>query len=704
MKKVFLFLFIFLIGFSLLRCIITPSPIYGGDEYAYLASAHCTDSQNRLAEYQKDPGLQRVNDPIYDAILKIAMRLSEDPTLVMRLFNLLIFYGLVSITGFYFLKQQKLELALYLYLFLLGLLPSGIWVLSIMPDVVVSGIFSSLVFIYIYYSQKNKLFINFIAGVTIAALAYIKPHAIAFFMGFVLYLIINAIIDTEKRKNYLLCLFVFLLSIIVTLFLINDYFYNSPGVKPLFIGSLYKSALAGNIGDKIAIVDKIKRLSWYGFGFASFFLLIFPLAIVSSISIGIRFLARERYFASNEFQFFLLSIICTGGLVGMASLFSILSIVEFESLRIYGRYLLPVFPLWLALSAMTISNNDCSDQEKKYAILVGASSLILGAVYLFANSFRIYPWDCPELFSLFSEHNDYWKVTTVPYIRELVVVLIVSVLGCFILQKTKQKLILLTSIQVLIAFASLICSVSWQSNHARNMAAWSVSAKSCAALIPKELNATIIASERYGYASWIAYGLNCQPAIVELPKDATINQKDIPPGVDCIITTPNYSPNFYFSNRVKVGILDVFIINERVGNVFALPKKINTDNDITISLTDKYPVNYTSIGFSPSGNWGAHTEAKEAEIVFPFTLEVGNYLITINAWSDLNQLEELIVFCDSKEMKMNLARAPQSYSFEVHISSPTDRVIFCSSNLSRKYPWGPLVGAAVSSIEIKKTN
>lgn len=572
-KRFFLFGFVIMSFFSLWRCLVTPAPIYGSDEYAYLASALSRSAEDRIKDLKRDPMLQQVNDPVYDAILRKAILFGKDPALSIRFLNWILFYGCVGLIGFYFLKYTKNELAPYLFVFLLGLLPSGVWVLSTMPDIFVASLFSILVMGYIFFNQQRWL-VNICAAIILSLLAYVKPHAISFFIGFVLYLCCQLISAKRASGKNWLTLGLFLCSTLLSIACMNKYYYHYFSLKPLFIGDVYKPFVNGCINQKTFPVLQLKLIIWYALGYVSSLLFLFPLAIYSLVLMKNR---PSRKIVSSErlFNFSKLSLLSTLSLIGMASLFAASQkIGGGESLRLWGRYLLPVFPLWLLLSACAWNNEEHSDEDKRKGMLIAFFGMMVGAAYILINKFRLYTWDYPELFCLFSPKNNYWNFSFIPYAREGTLGFIGLIFSLFFIRNTQWQLRLLTTIQVAIAMVALACASLWQGNHAEDISVLKAAAESCDFILPEKANVMIVTNERYGAGSYVAYGFHRKPWIIELARDTELTEKTIPAGIDYLITTTSYKVKFSYLYRIQIGSLDVYILNGSITNIFSLGKKI----------------------------------------------------------------------------------------------------------------------------------
>lgn len=558
--------------FSFWRCLVTPAPIYGSDEYAYLASALSQNAEDRIKDLKRDPMLQQINDPVYNVILQRAIVFRKDPAPLVRFLNWILFYGGVGLMGFCFLKYNKNELASYLFIFLLGFLPSGVWVLSTMPDIFVASLFSILVMGYAFYEQQQWR-VNICAAIVISLLAYVKPHAVSFFIGFVFYLCWQLISTKRASGKHWLALVLFLCSTLLSIACINKYYCHCFCLKPLFIGDFYKPFVNGAISQKISLVLQLKLIIWYAFGYIGSLLFLFPLAIYSLIlmknELSRKVLSNERFF-----KFSILSLLSTLSIIGMASLFAASQKVGGgESLRLWGRYLLPVLPLWLLLSAYAWNNEEHSDEDKRKAMFIAFLGMVFGVVYILINKFRLYPWDYPGLFCLFSPKNDYWNFSFIPYAREGILGFIGVIFSLFFIRNTRWQLRLLTTIQVAIFIAALASTSLWQGSHAQDISVLKTAAESCDFILPQETNVMIVTNERYGAGSYVAYGLHRKPWIIELAQNTDLTEKAIPAGIDCLITTASYKIKFSYLYRIQIGPLDVYLLNRAMGKIFETEKK-----------------------------------------------------------------------------------------------------------------------------------
>jgi hypothetical protein len=134
-------LFLLTVSGVLLRVETTSSPIYASDEYAYLK--HGLDlGKPSVGGPERDPGLVGLSNSIYLWIVRLAGRLTGDPTPTIRVVNFVCYFIGLPLLGGWLLLRCSDRSAVFRFIGLLAVLPSSVFVLSPMPEILFATLYT----------------------------------------------------------------------------------------------------------------------------------------------------------------------------------------------------------------------------------------------------------------------------------------------------------------------------------------------------------------------------------------------------------------------------------------------------------------------------------------------------------------------------------------------------------------------------------
>ena len=131
-QRLFWVVFIALSVVQIIRASAHYSPIYGGDEYAYMISGYYRDFLGFL--WGRNPMLQKLTNPLYLLFISTFKNLVPDVSAAMRLLGVLAYCGFVGASGLYVSRQSGWPAAVGSVL-ALGLLPSSAYSAAVMSDI-----------------------------------------------------------------------------------------------------------------------------------------------------------------------------------------------------------------------------------------------------------------------------------------------------------------------------------------------------------------------------------------------------------------------------------------------------------------------------------------------------------------------------------------------------------------------------------------
>jgi hypothetical protein len=236
-------LFLLIASVTLLRVETTPAPIYAGDEYAYLK--HGLDlGKPSVAGPARDPGLQGLSNSVYFWIVRLAGRLTGDPTPSMRVVNFVCYFIGLPLLGGWLLLKRSGRTAVFLFIGLLAVLPSSVFVLSPMPEILFATIYTAIAVLTVLLLARAPTCTGLIAGAGLAMLAYIKPHALAAMAGFAVFFLVHSLKRWREREwPRRLLLLTFLAGIAIGIFCINATILGRLTFAPQFVGNIYAGPL-----------------------------------------------------------------------------------------------------------------------------------------------------------------------------------------------------------------------------------------------------------------------------------------------------------------------------------------------------------------------------------------------------------------------------------------------------------------------------
>ena len=696
-------LFLLIASGVLLRVETTPAPIYGSDEYAYLK--HGLDlGKPSVGGSARDPGLQELSNSVYSWIVRLAGRLTGDPTPTIRIVNFVChFIGLPFLGGWHLLRHSGRS-AVFWFIGLLAVLPSSIFVLSPMPEILFATLYTVIAVLMVMLISPAPSSAALLSGVALGILVYIKPHAVAAMAGFALFFIVHAIRDWRTREwpRRLLPL-TFIIGLALGLFMVNTALLRKPSFAPTFVGNLYTGAVQSAFSLS-HLREAAQSLVSYTLLHGLILITVFPLAFAAAIYALLRLFCREKTRLNVFDNLALLSILSAAAFIAMTAHYTYYAATGSvsEANRLHGRYLFVLFPSLLIITCRMLAVLETEPQTRlsryvRNRWILSAFALTAAGVGLFLSHAKLFPWDYPELFSLYSKHNSYWGWDAPIALRgALFAGGLVVLFACLI--RPRAAPVFLVSGQAGFFAASLLLVTLWQETHARLNAPTAAASRVLRTEVgPDAEDLLLVGNARYGDISYALCGLLANPWVKILPNDAELAASMVPSGVKVVATLGSYNVKFPFVSYTENGPLRVYGLDASTVHTYAVPPPFCDGKELIIHTGNKER-NAALFGFNPPESWGAWTSDDEAVILLPCRIK-GRFRLEFRSWVQTADRSNVAVTVGDTVLSFQPGTTPAEFDLPVSLVTPADRIrVYYPA--TRANPWERRIGVALSEIAI----
>lgn len=527
---------------------LIATPIYASDEYAYLA--HGKFFSERAAVLDDDAWLQRIPNVLYFRVIQAAYASTSDGYQTIKALNVVL-YSIVGLGFGAMASALRPRLGCW-FLGLYFLLPWSGYTTSLQPEVLAYFLSCCVAFTAVAAVLRHSLFVSAGAGLLCAASLYVKPNTAGVALGTGLFLLAcfgGCYPVSERLKRSALAFVCFAGALYGGLLV--WYWISGSGWSwlPQLAGSHYADELNRQSGGAIRTVSGCLI---YGAGYILAFLVLFPgglMGVVRAASTpgdaaGPKIKTRDAVLRGLACWFVPVFIASTA----MVSYYS----VKIGGERLHGRYLGFVLPFLLLFTLACIHRRNDTNSGRQRSSLRTTGALLAAAALLWwavgANYFNIYPWDSPELLSLFSAavgEEVLWST------QLIVLVAAVATAGLLVWYSRLGRWVLITY------------TVLWMVLGNRNNLAWyhyvkargGASAAEAAALArTAELEKTrglVIGSERYGAMSYALFGLAARVAVMVRPPNTQILPHDLPEGCRWVLLQGEYDARIEHRGAIR---------------------------------------------------------------------------------------------------------------------------------------------------------
>ena len=193
----------------------------------------------------RDPGLQQLSRTMsISGFYNWRDSSTGDPTPAIRVLNFVCYFIGLPLLGGWLLLRHSGSSAVFLFIGLLAVLPSSVFVLSPMPEILFATIYTAIAVFTVLLLSRAPTCAGLIVGVGLAMLAYIKPHALAAMVGFSVFFLVHSLKRWRERSwPRRLLLLTFIAGITLGIFCVNAAILRQLTVAPKFVGGIYSGAV-----------------------------------------------------------------------------------------------------------------------------------------------------------------------------------------------------------------------------------------------------------------------------------------------------------------------------------------------------------------------------------------------------------------------------------------------------------------------------
>lgn len=704
-EKLILVLF-FVVSFGvLLRVGTTPAPIYASDEYAYLKRGLDLGKTSAITQSARDPGLQGLSNHVYFYVVQLASRVCGDPTTVIRLLNFVCYFVLLPLLGLSLLRRHSGPSAHVWFLGLLALLPASVFVLSPMPEVVFATAYTGIAVLVVLLVWPAPSVASLLAGVSLGVLAYIKPHAVAAIASFALFFLLHSVRTWTRREwSRRLAPMIFVVGLALGFFFVNVSFLGQPSFAPKFAGNLYTGAIQSAFSlshFREVIVNVVSYALLHGL----VLIVLFPLALAGSIRAIVRITGRRKKTEWGVFDdLAILTVISAATFIAMVAHYTDHASIDgpTESNRLLGRYLMVIFPSLLIITCHVLSVLQ-REPARRLSVYVrnrwfigGFALVAMGTIWFLTQS-KLFPWDYPELFGLYSQTNNYWDWKGPIGLRIPVLAAGLSILlACLILPRYTPRLLVLG--QTMIFSASLFLVTFWQETQARIYKPLAAAGRVLRHETgPNAEDLLLVGGARYGEISYVLCGLLGDPWVTILNQDSDLTASMIPSGVKTVATLGSYNVKFPFASYSESGPLRIYGLDASMIRTYSVPPSPWDRKEFVVHTGSNAP-NAAIFGFNPPEPWGAWTADDDAIILLPYQIQ-GSLYLKFRSWVIAKESGPVALTIGDAVLSFQPATTPTEFNLRVSLNFPADRIRIHFPGV-RPSPWEPRIGVAVSEIVI----
>jgi hypothetical protein len=541
------------------------TPIFGGDEYAYFI--HALYSGVDLSEF--DPLLQHTNNLVFFRWLNLFLAKGHvEEFFIFKTIHLIEWFLIVFLIYFTFcrsLKKTQLHFSSLLTLFL----PSSIYISTLMPDIELTLVVVTVVFLISRMNNKNEFVILTLIAFFSALGILIKPNAIILMCSSLFFILVKGYI--VKIKNSLTCTSFYLLFFIfiwfVSLFFLMSVLSNSAfSLSDAFSLKFYSFAISMPQGGS-DLFTKLEQMLKYLFSHLLILFIIFPLSIYFIIQSFIKIVLPNQYIfnlTKSESYVFLFLIILFIADLFMISIFSVnVSNVSYsESSRLHGRYLLPLIVYMPVLTFYFINKIRTTFSHIRFFLFFNIAALFL-FIYFVKSSYKIYPWDYPELFVFFSEHNFYnWTFSSPSFLSFYLIIFILLFGFLFSVYRPNFfKFFSIINLCILLIFGNLR-EFLWAKSHLTNNSNAIFSGQFFNRSIESSNpgDGLFIGNERYGSDAYFLLNFSRSPYIFQLPSGYVVDQS-IVKEFKWVVMSNDYVVKFPYKSSLRYNNYGIYFIH-----------------------------------------------------------------------------------------------------------------------------------------------
>lgn len=685
------------------RIVLSDTPIYASDEYAYFAAAQFYPHLSLL--YQLDPYLQQTGNVAFQWVAHRFFVFGPDLAIRFAQFWHFLLWLVTGLLLFLVARGAFGRRAAVLSVAAFFCLPMSSYTASFLPEIDFIFIFVLIFSVFILYWRERPSVASAVCGCLIALALLIKPHAIAILAASLLFQL-SRLVGPQRMaaRRIVLSIACFGIAFLFANFgLRATLSTGGVALQQGWVGNFYASYLQAGLSPDFWLRNAL-GITKYFFAHLVVIALLFPVTAVVVTGYVVRMpkcrlLCAEGNARHDDYLAFLASSFFA--FVSMISVFSqqTASASAFEAMRLHGRYLLCLFPLMLVpLFQLAVERPSVL---ARYSAAVLATGAVVMAVWV-APNFKIFPWDYPELFAFYSPANNSgwnWRWSPIDLGSSLLAAcLLAGVVGAISVRFSPRSLFIAFLLTALVGNAQ---HFAWLYSHLRNTQNVARAANAVRLIVRDTAagDGVVVGADRYGRMSFVMMGLATAPRVLLKAESAEITDEDLPEGLKWALLANDYNFRATYSSTLRVGDLQLILLRDSSASIREAGKPSWDGSPLKVSLGSRH--SRQLVGFNEPETWGAWTAMTSAEILLP-RIVVGALTVRLSAWTlPENSSSQLTMKIGGHSVSTRLGDRRSEIVMDFPQVEPTDR-LFLTMTTIRPPDSHRQMGAAIAEIEITR--
>lgn len=694
----------------LFRAVSIYGPIYGSDEYAYIASGKYYQNIEQI--YHLDNFMQKLNNFLYFILVNTVFRAKFPDIIVCMRFLNVAFYISSSIIIYTVTRSAFGRLQGAIVFLLTAILPFSAYTMAVMPEIPFLFLFCLVAAVLVLATPRHPLVSAASSGLVVALMLLVKPNAVANVVGTaVTFLVLPFLLPKKARWQLRMVIWpaIFLAAVYLGLLLLSKPLAGHWRLNPFyFVGDIYVGIVA-----HAGVVDKIWGTIPYLLGNGLALLFFFSLPVWAALRWLVDSYRRCSSLTRADQRIAVLALLLvftTGAAITMASYLTVLVSqgMDSEGHRLHGRYYGYLFPFLAALSGLLLVGDSgrAGDTRpvsliwKRFPFLLSLVVVAICALRL-DHWFRIFPWDFPELFVLYHRDNSYWRWSGEWVGGRMFVFTILFAVAAVGLWRPRIGAHLYPVGLAMVFLVGNIQTSLWQADNASRLSIYHEEAKGFSSFLSTDSGpGLVIGPERYGTMSYVMSHLPGMFHVAVKELSSVITGTDIPPDVKWIVTCGTYSADFPYRNVIHGRVLSLYQLG-----LSGLPVELGSRQDwmgepIDLSFAQGRDTGIL-FGFGPPEPWGTWTTLDHASVLLPQRVS-GPVELVLNAWTTTGHPSgKLTVSLGDAETEVAIGTEPKSIVVRLMPTHPVDRVDLVMPVRSLT-PGGRFIGLALIGMTIRR--
>lgn len=520
--------FFLLLAWHLARAVSSPSPLYGGDEYAYLISGVFLDHLSNVTA--ADPSLQRINNPLFLKLVYLASHLTTRPAAIIKLLNVAS-YALTILLLTVALARTTNHARGVAFAAVAFVLPSSTYAVSMMPDPMFYAVAMLALTAPVLMPSSLRWLTNFLPGAMTAVALLIKPHGLALLAALPLALayLASSSCDRERRwRESARAVLTFSVGVYVVLIAAAPFLVGRLVITPTyFLGDMYSHIAVGMTG---AIATRLYESGRLLIG-SILLILLYVGPFIFMVGASLLTSAKDPPSSLNrKFRYLTLAILLvSAATLGMVAMFTASQALEFEKNRLHGRYYAHIYLLivWAALMIpnwarvldsgprLRLFKHSISTQQ----VLALSWATMIVVVPIALSAYNIYPWDNPEAMPFYRVKQSTWKWTGGLHGLEWIA-LAALFAAAIVIGFGPASVVMRSALAAVLAVfvAATLQTRLWQVEHLANVEHLSTTGRFIRTWLEKvpDREIAIVGQDRYGRMAYLLFGMSCACKVVVL--------------------------------------------------------------------------------------------------------------------------------------------------------------------------------------------